>query len=136
MLKELMLAFPDSAQFSRACAMLAADEKLTVADISANLAAEKEAARVAGIEAELTEIKTQLAAKDAEIVALRAAGEVAKKGADPINLGSGDAAPVDANAVVEKYLSLKGKEKQDFLAAHSAVINGLRQSHGRLGQIK
>jgi len=136
MLKELRQAFPDSAQFSRACDLLAADDKLTVADISAKLAAEKEAARVAGIEADLTAIKTQLAAKDAEIAALKLEVEAAKKGADPINLGTSDAAPVDPDAIVAQYLKLSGDDAKGYLARHIDVINAQRKAHGFRGVIK
>ena len=134
MLKDLMTAFPDSAQFSRACALLAADDKLTVADISAKLAAEKEVARVAGIEADLAAIKATLAAKDAEIVQLKADVAAAGKGADPIALGSGDIAPVDPDTVVANYLKLSGDEAGRYLAKHIGTINAQRKLHGTRGK--
>lgn len=133
MLKELMTAFPDSAQFSRACALLAADDKLTVADISAKLAAEKEAARVAGIEAELATAKAELAKRDAAIVQLEADKAAALKGAAPIDLGNGSAAPVEPDVIVNKYLSLSGDEATEFLAKHITVINAQRKAHGFKG---
>ena len=130
MLKELRLAFPDSVQFSRACDLLAADDKLTVADISAKLAAEKETARVAAIEAEVATLKAELAKKDAAIVQLEADKAAAAKGAQPLNLGSGDAAPVDADAIVAKYLALTGADRDGFLAKNFAVIDAKRKEHG------
>jgi hypothetical protein len=135
MLKDLRQAFPDSAQFSRACDLLAADDKLTVADISAKLAAEKEADRVAGIEADLAALKVQLAAKDAEIVQLKADVVAKEVGTAPINLGTGDAAPVDTDAIVAQYLKLSGADAQGYLAKHIGVINAQRKAHGSKGRI-
>ena len=130
MLKELRIAFPDAAQFSRACDLLATDDKLTVADISAKLASEVEAARVAKLEADFAALNAALTAKDAEITQLKADVAAAAKGADPINLGAEASAPVDAAQVVEQYLKLSGDEAQAYLAKNFAVINAHRKGHG------
>ena len=130
MIKDLRSKFSDPAKFARACELYSDNEKLTVADIESKLAAECEAQRVKQLEADLAQMKTDLAARDAEIVTLKASKEAAAKGADPINLGAGDKPAGDAAKLLEEWSKLSGKAESAFYQKHREAINAARAMTG------
>jgi hypothetical protein len=122
MIKDLRTKFSDPVKFARACELLSENEKLTIPEIEAKLNVEADVAKVKQLEEAVAKHADELKARDEKIKQLEEAVKAAGKGANPINLGTGEGAG-DANAkVFEEWAKLSGKEATLFWDKNQKAI--------------